>query len=44
MRARGINMGDLLADGDTNTLVVEGYRVDEAELLFAAYGRLRQHN
>lgn len=41
MRARKINMGDLLEDGQTDTFVTEGYEADRSLDLFAVYGILR---
>lgn len=41
MRRRSINMHELLIDGDTETVVVEGYRAEQALGTFALYGLLR---
>jgi tRNA(Arg) A34 adenosine deaminase TadA len=40
MRQRRINMSDLLMDGDTNTVVIEGHRAGEALEKFQRWGRL----
>lgn len=41
MRARNINMLDLLADGDTSTTVIEGVQSEKAISLFGLYAQLR---
>jgi tRNA(adenine34) deaminase len=41
MRARRINMDDLLEDGHTDTYVTEGYESERSLDLFAVYGILR---
>ena len=42
MRPRQINMHDLLVDGDTDTVVTEGYGADRALASFAIWGALRE--
>ncbi len=41
MRPRNINMPDLLKDGNTDTTVIENYRMIESLGLFATYGALK---
>lgn len=43
MRPRLINMHDLLADGDTSTVVTMGYMAEAATALFALYGQIQGH-
>lgn len=43
MRPRNINMHELLADGETDTISIINYQLERSLALFALYGKLKEH-